>query len=210
MAILTTSSSLSSLLPSPQLNSDSVSPQPKLYEYLLFFTSLYMIAIGAGGIKPCVSAFGADQFDETDPMERSSKGSFFNWFYFCINLGSLASTTGLVYLQQYYGWGLGYGVGTLFMGLAMGSFFIGSKFYRFQKPGGSPITRVCQVVVASVRKWRVQLPVNDCCLYELPGKSSAIKGSRKLVHTDQLRYVFLLFLLFLKKSQSNLLFFSGI
>ncbi|KAJ4750886.1 Protein NRT1/ PTR FAMILY 8.5 [Rhynchospora pubera] len=187
MAILTISSSLSSLQPSPQLN--YVSPQPNFSQYLLFFTSLYMIAIGAGGIKPCVSAFGADQFDETDPIERSNKGSFFNWFYFCINLGSLAAGTVLVYLQQYYGWGLGYGVPTLFMGLAMGSFFIGSKIYRFQKPGGSPITRVCQVLVASVRKWRVQFPLDNCCLYELPGKNSAIEGSCKLAHTDQLRFL---------------------
>jgi solute carrier family 15 (peptide/histidine transporter), member 3/4 len=187
MTILTISSSVFSLQPSPQLN--AVSSQPNLYQYILFFSSLYMIAVGAGGIKPCVSAFGADQFDETDPIERSSKGSFFNWFYFFINLGSLASGIVLVYLQQYYGWGLGYGVSTFFMGLAMGSFFIGTKIYRFQKPGGSPITRVCQVVVASVRKWKVQLPLDDCCLYELPGKSSAIEGSRKMAHTDQLRYL---------------------
>ncbi|KAJ3704258.1 hypothetical protein LUZ61_007963 [Rhynchospora tenuis] len=187
LAILTISSSLSSLQPSPQLN--SVSPQLNLSQYLLFFTSLYMIAIGAGGIKPCVSAFGADQFDETDPIERSNKGSFFNWYYFCVHLASLAASTVLVYLQQYYRWVLGYGVPTLFMGLAMGSFFIGSKIYRFQKPGGSPLTRICQVLVASVRKWRVQLPLDNCHLYELPGKSSAIEGSRKLAHTDQLRFL---------------------
>ncbi len=36
---------------------------------------------GTGGIKPCVSSFGADQFDESDPKQAREKSSFFNWFY---------------------------------------------------------------------------------------------------------------------------------
>ncbi|GJN10583.1 hypothetical protein PR202_ga28688 [Eleusine coracana subsp. coracana] len=37
-----------------------------------FFVALYLIAVGTGGIKPCVSSFGAD------PRERRSKDSYFN------------------------------------------------------------------------------------------------------------------------------------
>ncbi|KAM3314642.1 hypothetical protein ACQJBY_033445 [Aegilops geniculata] len=47
----------------------------------VFFLGLYMMAIGAGGIKPCVSSFGADQFDDGVPAERLKKNSFFNWFF---------------------------------------------------------------------------------------------------------------------------------
>uniref|UniRef100_A0A8R7P8T2 Peptide transporter PTR2 n=1 Tax=Triticum urartu TaxID=4572 RepID=A0A8R7P8T2_TRIUA len=43
------------------------------------YAGLYLTALGNGGIKPCTSAFGADQFDMADPAERVKKGSFFNW-----------------------------------------------------------------------------------------------------------------------------------
>lgn len=46
-----------------------------------------MIALGTGGIKPNVSAFGADQFDERIPQDKREKESFFNWFYLAINIG---------------------------------------------------------------------------------------------------------------------------
>lgn len=44
------------------------------------YLGLYLAALGTGGIKPCVCALGADQFDASDPVERRAKGSFFNWY----------------------------------------------------------------------------------------------------------------------------------
>ena len=60
---------------------------------VVFFLGLYMMAIGAGGIKPCVSSFGFDQFDGTSPAERLKKHSFFNWFFFAVYIGSFVSGT---------------------------------------------------------------------------------------------------------------------
>jgi len=50
---------------------------------------LLLIAVGTGGIKPCVAAFGGDQFPADQPQMVAQ---FFSIFYFCINLGSLLST----------------------------------------------------------------------------------------------------------------------
>lgn len=49
---------------------------------------LFLIALGTGGIKPCVSAFGGDQFtaDQSHLLQN-----FFSVFYFAINAGSLLS-----------------------------------------------------------------------------------------------------------------------
>jgi proton-dependent oligopeptide transporter, POT family len=50
---------------------------------------LGLIALGAGGIKPCVSANVGDQFG---PSNQHLLSRVFSWFYFSINFGSLFST----------------------------------------------------------------------------------------------------------------------
>ncbi|XP_051148515.1 protein NRT1/ PTR FAMILY 8.3-like [Andrographis paniculata] len=166
-----------------------VCPSAAPSQYAVFFFGLYLIALGTGGIKPCVSSFGADQFDDTDSVERVKKGSFFNWFYFSINIGAFVSSSIIVWVQDNAGWGLGFGIPALFMGISIASFFVGTPLYRFQKPGGSPVTRICQVVVATCRKWSLPVPDDSSVLYETTDKSSAIEGSRKLLHTDELQFL---------------------
>ncbi|CAM8950953.1 unnamed protein product [Rhodiola kirilowii] len=184
MCTLTLSASVAAFKPAECVGSYCPAATPA--QYAVFFLGLYLIALGTGGIKPCVSSFGADQFDDTDPKERVKKGSFFNWFYFSINIGALVSSSLLVWVQDNAGWGLGFAIPALFMGIAIVSFFSGTPLYRFQKPGGSPVTRMCQVLVASFRKWNVEVPTDSSLLYEVADKS-AIEGSRKLEHSDELR-----------------------
>jgi peptide/histidine transporter 3/4 len=110
------------------------------------------LATVASRIKPCTSAFGADQFDGSDPAERVRKGSFFNWYYFSINVGSLLSTTVLVWVQDNVGWGVGFAVPLLLMSLGFVVFLAGRSVYRYKRPGErSPMARVAQVVVAATR-----------------------------------------------------------
>ncbi|CAA7043758.1 unnamed protein product [Microthlaspi erraticum] len=175
MATLTLSASLPSLKPATKS------------QYAVFYIGLYLIALGTGGIKPCVSSFGADQFDDTYPYERASKASFFNWFYFSINIGAFISSTLLVYVQENCGWGLGFLIPTLVMGLSLVSFFSGTPLYRFQKPGNSPITSVCQVLVASYRKQN--LKEDNTLLFETlrDDKIEHTDGYKKSVHRKLIR-----------------------
>lgn len=184
MTLLTLSASVPGLKPS-NCNSDTCHPNSG--QTAVFFVALYMIALGTGGIKPCVSSFGADQFDENDEAEKIKKSSFFNWFYFSINVGALIAATVLVWIQMNVGWGWGFGVPTVAMVIAVCFFFMGSRFYRLQRPGGSPLTRIFQVIVAAFRKLRVKVPEDKSLLFETADDESNIKGSRKLVHTDNLK-----------------------
>ncbi|KAI9117777.1 hypothetical protein K1719_011192 [Acacia pycnantha] len=152
------------------------------------FVALYLIALGTGGIKPCVSSYGADQFDDADEVEKEHKSSFFNWFYFSINIGALIASSLLVYIQDNVGWGWGFGIPTVTMAIAVVSFFSGTRKYRNQKPGGSPLTRNFQVIVASIRKYKIAVPEDKSLLYEVADTESVIQGSRKLDHSKGLSF----------------------
>lgn len=184
MTLLTLTASVGGLKPS--CNRDGCHPTSS--QTAVTFVALYLIALGTGGIKPCVSSFGADQFDETDETEKKKKSSFFNWFYFSINIGALIASSVLVWIQMNVGWGWGFGIPAVAMAVAVISFFSGSRLYRLQKPGGSPLTRVAQVIVASLRKLHLKVPSDKSLLYETADEESNIKGSRKLEHTEELRF----------------------
>ncbi|KAL5549594.1 hypothetical protein UlMin_004825, partial [Ulmus minor] len=184
MTLLTLSASVDGLKPS----CDKTGCHPTGGETAVFFISLYLIALGTGGIKPCVSSFGADQFDDNDETEREKKSSFFNWFYFSINVGALIASSVLVWIQMNVGWGWGFGIPAVAMAIAVVFFFSGSRLYRLQKPGGSPLTRIVQVIVASFRKYNVQVPADKSLLHETADEECVIEGSRKLEHTDKLRF----------------------
>ncbi|KAK7300975.1 hypothetical protein RJT34_11829 [Clitoria ternatea] len=185
MTLLTLSASVPGLKPTCDAEDDCHATQG---QSAVFFVALYLVALGTGGIKPCVSSFGADQFDDADEAEKDHKSSFFNWFYFSINIGALIAASLLVWVQTNVSWGLGFGIPAVSMAIAVVSFFSGTKLYRNQKPGGSPLTRICQVIVASIRKWKVEVPSDKSLLYEIEEDSeSAIQGSRKLDHSKGLR-----------------------
>lgn len=183
MVLLTMSASVPGL--NPKCDKDVCHPTGSQTAFTFF--ALYLIALGTGGIKPCVSSFGADQFDETDDKERKLKSSFFNYFYLSINVGALIASSVLVWIQMNVGWGWGFGIPAVAMACAVVFFFSGTRLYRFQKPGGSPLTRIIQVIVACIRKGRVEVPPNESLLYETADEESNIVGSRKLEHTDKFR-----------------------
>ncbi|VAI91118.1 unnamed protein product [Triticum turgidum subsp. durum] len=156
-------------------------------EFVLFL-GLYMIAVGLGGLRPCLMSFGADQFDDGDPAERVTKGSFFNWYVFNMSCASLISSTGVVWVQDHYGWALGLTVPAVVLAVGLSCLVAASRTYRFQRTRGSPLTRVCQVVVAAMRKSGVELPADCSLLYDMPEDDIAMKGVERIEHTTDLRF----------------------
>ncbi|XP_075655238.1 protein NRT1/ PTR FAMILY 5.10-like [Castanea sativa] len=125
-------------------------------QVILFFLSLYLVAIGKGGHKPCVQAFGADQFDGLDPEECKAKSSFFNWWYFGICGGAAVTNLVTCYIQEHLSWGLGFGIPCILMVAALGVFLLGTRTYRYSVKGveKSPFLRIGRVFVAAVKNWR--------------------------------------------------------
>ena len=137
----------------PGLKPDPESIATPLQNVALYL-SLYIVALGTGGIKPNVSAFGADQFDEFDYRDRKEKKSFFNWFYFSINVGSLLAVTGIVWVQENVSWAVGFAIPAVAMAMAVIVFVAGSPRYKHVEPSESPFSRVYKVTVAAWRENR--------------------------------------------------------
>lgn len=70
----------------------------------ILMAGLLIIALGAGGIKPCVSAFMGDQIPDKSPRLMTKA---FNAFYWAINLGSFFSFLVIPAMEQHYGLQLG-------------------------------------------------------------------------------------------------------
>lgn len=185
MLMLTLSASVRSLKPQPC--NAAVCPKVSTGRVGFFFLSLYMISVGTGGIKPCLEAFGADQFDEEDKTERKRKSSFFNWWYFALCVGGLIAVTVIIYIEDNVSWGLGFGIPTIVMLVACIIFYAGTLRYRHKLPGGSPLTQIMQVIVACLRNCHAKLPSNPSSLHEIFTDPSMPASRRQLQHTDKLK-----------------------
>ncbi len=94
---------------------------------------LTLIALGAGGIKPCVSAVVGDQFG---PRNQHLMERVYSWFYFSINFGSLFSTILIPELLAHYGPHVAFAVPGILMGLATFVFWLGRHKFVHAPPSG--------------------------------------------------------------------------
>ncbi len=99
-----------------------------------FFIGLSLIALGAGGIKSCVSAIVGDQFTAKN---LSLMEKVYSWFYLAINVGSLFSMGLTPYLLKEFGPEVAFGVPGVFMALATLIFWLGRKKFIIPAPSGA-------------------------------------------------------------------------
>lgn len=91
-----------------------------------FFTGLFLIALGSGGIKPCVSAFVGDQFDQSN---KSLAKVVFDAFYWIINFGSFFASLLMPWFLRHYGASVAFGIPGILMFLATVIFWLGRGLY---------------------------------------------------------------------------------
>lgn len=100
------------------------------------YLGLGLIALGAGGIKPCVSAHVGDQFGKSN-WNLITK--VYQIFYFIINFGSFFATLLIPLIQKYFGWQIAFAIPGILMFVATVVFWMGrNEFVHVPaKPGGS-------------------------------------------------------------------------
>ncbi len=96
---------------------------------------LTMIAIGSGGIKPCVSAHVGDQFDTSN---KKLLDKIFSFFYISINIGAAISMLIIPYILKYFGPSMAFGIPGLLMIIATFLFFFGRNTFHQVEPINNP------------------------------------------------------------------------
>jgi peptide/histidine transporter 3/4 len=92
----------------------------------------------------------------------------------------------VVYIQENVGWGWGFGIPAIAMFVSILVFVLGYPLYVRLKPGGSPFTRVAQVVAAAYKKRAAPLPEDPGMLYQDKELDALISTNGRLLHTNQL------------------------
>ncbi len=113
------------------------------------YVGLGLVALGAGGIKPCVSAHVGDQFTESN-SELLAK--VFNYFYFAINFGSLFATLATPYTRRMWGAHVAFAIPGVLMAVATFVFWLGRKHYIHVPPSGARADTPGRVLLQLMRK----------------------------------------------------------
>ncbi|XP_061359340.1 protein NRT1/ PTR FAMILY 1.2-like [Gastrolobium bilobum] len=143
-----------------------------------------LISIGGGGIS-CSLAFGADQLNKkTKANNERILESFISWYIASQAIAVVFSLTGIVYIQDHFGWKLGFGVPVALMFLSTILFFLISPRYVKQKPQSSILTGFAQVIVVAYKNRKLSFPPKD-----MAGMYHHKKDSTLVAPTDKLRFL---------------------
>ena len=187
MSIVTTSATLPSLTPPPCAQNTFCTPATPTQK-LVFFSGIYLCAVGIGASKAVFISFAAGQCEEDDgdeASEREAKASYFSWYYAVANVAMLTAGTLLVWIQDKLSWGLGYGICASLVAVAVIGLAATAPMFRILPPVGSPSKGLLQVMFAFSRKLNLTVPGDATQLYEEDGVKNTVR--ERLLHTDQFR-----------------------
>ncbi|XP_004296558.1 PREDICTED: protein NRT1/ PTR FAMILY 5.8-like [Fragaria vesca subsp. vesca] len=154
------------------------------------FWSLYLISLGQGGYNPSLQAFGADQLDSEeeelptseDDKKPNKKSLFFQWWYFGVCSGTVLGISVMSYIQDNFGWILGFAIPMISMVTSVVVFSCGSRIYTYKQRNDDykPVVSILQVIKAAAWKLlncKVKLPnENKVTELELQGKPLCLRN----------------------------------
>ncbi|XP_050271386.1 protein NRT1/ PTR FAMILY 5.8-like [Quercus robur] len=127
------------------------------------FSSLYLVSIGQGAYNPSLQAFGADQLDDDEEFPCSKnenkshkKSSFFQWWYFGVCSGSLLGVTVMSYIQDTFGWVLGFAIPMTAMVTSVAFFCCGRRMFIYKQNDAicnNPFESIVQAFKAAKSKF---------------------------------------------------------
>jgi POT family proton-dependent oligopeptide transporter len=120
-----------------------------------FYTGLFLISLGSGGIKPCVSAMVGDQF--TAEQKHLVK-KVFAIFYWSINLGSFFASLFIPLALKKFGPAVAFGIPGVLMLVATVIYWAGRNHYVMIPPTGQNPHSFLRVVFSALRNQKERTP----------------------------------------------------
>jgi POT family proton-dependent oligopeptide transporter len=99
-----------------------------------FYAGLFLIALGSGGIKPCVSSFVGDQFDQHNKHRAKA---VFDAFYWIINFGSFFASLLIPWTLKAWGPAWAFGIPGGLMAVATFVLWLGRDSYVHVAPAAA-------------------------------------------------------------------------
>ncbi|VVA96083.1 unnamed protein product [Arabis nemorensis] len=144
------------------------------------YSSLCLVSIGLGVLNPSLQAFGADQLDheldkdselpsgDQKDAKATQKTQFFQWWYFGVCTGSLMGVTVMAYIQDTFGWVLGFAIPGIAMFLLILLFLSGCGIYVYgpgtglkMKKTTTPFEKILKFIKGRVVKQRSKFTLVD-------------------------------------------------
>ncbi|KAG2317107.1 hypothetical protein Bca4012_067999 [Brassica carinata] len=172
----------------PLINQSSCD-EAKGLKAIIFFTALYLVALGSGCVKPNMIAHGADQFSQSHPKQSKRLSSYFNAAYFAFSIGELIALSLLVWVQTHSGMDVGFGVSAAAMTMGLISLVSGTMYFRNKRPRRSIFTPIAQVVVAAILKRKLASPSDPKMLNGGLRVTKDDVPSSPLPYTSRLRFL---------------------
>ncbi|CAA7020304.1 unnamed protein product [Microthlaspi erraticum] len=156
VVLLTLTAALDSLKPKPCETGSILCESPSKIQLGVLYTAITLASIGTGGTRFTLATAGANQYEKT-----KDQGSFFNWFFFTTYLGGAISATAIVYSEDNVSWTFGFALSLAANLLSFVVFISGRRFYKYDKPLGSPFTSLLRVVFAAVHKRKAVVSTDE-------------------------------------------------
>ncbi|KAG6543711.1 hypothetical protein Mapa_014895 [Marchantia paleacea] len=152
------SANFSALQPTQCKSGEEICPATKTWQLAFLYTSLYIVTLGRAGY-PAYQVLGATQFH--DHRQKADRSAFFTYMFQALTFGYMVSATAVIYVQESFGWGIGYILTALASIFSLFGLLCGVPFYREDYSEGNACAKIFQVLVASLHKCRLSLPPRE-------------------------------------------------
>ncbi|CAF2152104.1 unnamed protein product [Brassica napus] len=161
-----------------ETTASSLCESPSKIQFGVLYSAITLACVGAGGNR-WEQVHPGHCWCESVKKKTKDQGSFFNWFFFTWYFAAAISTTAIVYTEENISWTFGFGLCLAANLLGFLVFLSGKRFYKHEKPSGTPFTSLLRVILAAVYKRKAEISIDNKDYHseskEVPTKSFSVQ-----------------------------------